>query len=63
MQVFARLKKPGFTIESARAPLRVFAGEPANRFVATAPYIWLPVFLVPGAWLGHLLVFRWYRRP
>ncbi|MCC6539540.1 MAG: hypothetical protein IT162_18460 [Bryobacterales bacterium] len=50
-------------IVSMPTPLRLFAAEPANRFVATAPYVWLPVFLVQAAWLGHLLVFRWLRRP
>jgi hypothetical protein len=45
-------------ILSTPTPLRVFMEEPANTFVTTAPYIWLPAFLVPTAWLGHLLVFR-----
>lgn len=49
-------------ILSMPTPLRVFMNEPANRFVATWPYVWLPVFLVQAAWLGHLLVFRWLRR-
>ena len=49
-------------ILSMPTPLRVFMNEPANRFVATWPHVWLPVFLVPAAWLGHLLVFRWLRR-
>lgn len=52
----------GVAVASMPTPLRVFAGEPANRFVAAAPYVWLPVFLVQAAWLGHLLVFRWLGR-
>ncbi len=48
-------------IVSMPTPLRMFTNEPANRFVSTAPYVWLPVFLVQAAWLDHLLVFRWLR--
>lgn len=44
---------------SMPTPVRQFLNEPANRFVAEAPYAWLPLFLVPSALLGHLLVFRW----
>jgi hypothetical protein len=46
-------------ILSMPTPLRLFTDEPANRFVSTAPYVWLPIFLVQAAWFGHLLVFRW----
>ena len=42
--------------------LRVFENEPANRFVAEAPYVWLPTVLVTAALFGHLLVFRWLWR-
>lgn len=49
-------------ILSMPTPFRGFAQEPANRFVATVPYVWLPVFLVQAAWLGHLLAFRKLRR-
>ena len=45
-------------ILSAPVPFRVFMNEPANTIVATVPYVWLPMFLVQLAWLGHLLVFR-----
>jgi hypothetical protein len=45
-------------ILSMPTPLRLFMNEPANRFIATAPYAWLPLFLVQAALLGHLLVFR-----
>lgn len=45
-------------LPSTPTPLRVFLNEPANTIIATAPYIWLPVFLVPAALFGHLLVFR-----
>jgi hypothetical protein len=38
-------------------PLRSIDGAP-NLVPTTAPYVWLPVYLVPLALLGHLLVFR-----
>ena len=43
---------------STPTPLRAFANEPANTFVAAWPWVWLPSFLVPAALLGHLLAFR-----
>ncbi|MAB81795.1 MAG: hypothetical protein CMJ89_20865 [Planctomycetes bacterium] len=46
---------------STPTPLRAFAAEPANYLPATFPYLWLPMFLVPSAAFGHLLVFRWLR--
>ena len=45
-------------ILSTPTPLRVFANEPANTFVAAWPWVWLPTFLVPAALFGHLLAFR-----
>ncbi len=45
-------------ILSAPTPMRVFDNEPANTFVVTAPYVWLPAFLVQAALFGHLLVLR-----
>jgi hypothetical protein len=50
-------------ILSTPTPLRLFFNEPANTFVAYSPFVWLPAFLVQAAWFGHLLVFRWLRRP
>lgn len=50
-------------ILSAPTPLRQFFNKPANTFVADWPFVWLPAFLVQAAWFGHLLVFRWLRRP
>src|SRR5258706_5193012 len=41
---------------SAPTPMRRFFNEPASTFVAYAPYVWLPAFLVQAAWFGHLLV-------
>ena len=41
---------------SMPTPFRQFS--PANLFVAEAPFIWLPAFLVASALFGHLLVFR-----
>lgn len=43
---------------STPSPIRLFFNPPANTLVATAPYFWLPAFLVQAAWFGHLLVFR-----
>lgn len=34
--------------------LQVFTSGPANTFVAEAPFIWLPAFIVPSAFLLHL---------
>lgn len=45
-------------ILSLPTPIRAFDNEPANTFVTFVPYVWLPVFHVPAALLGHLLVFR-----
>ena len=39
-------------------PFRVFLNEPANVWVANAPWVWVPGLLVPVALLGHLLVLR-----
>jgi hypothetical protein len=50
-------------ILSAPFPFRQFHNEPANTFVTHFPYVWLPAVLVQAALLGHLLVFRWLRRP
>ena len=49
-------------ILSTPTPLRVFMNEPANTFVASWPWVWLPTFLVPAALFGHLLAFRKLRR-
>lgn len=46
------------SVLSMPTALRAFPAEPANTFIATMPYIWLPTFLVPTALCGHLLVFR-----
>ena len=34
--------------------LQVFTSGPPNTFVAEAPFIWLPAFIVPSALLLHL---------
>jgi hypothetical protein len=47
---------------STPTPLRVFTNEPASRFLAYWPWVWLPGFLVPAALAGHLLLFRKLRR-
>jgi hypothetical protein len=39
---------------SAPTPLRVFMNEPANTIIAQWPFIWLPGFVVPMAFLFHL---------
>ena len=38
---------------STPSPLRVFVTDPPVTFIASWPYILLPGFLVPLAWLGH----------
>ncbi|HXZ84604.1 MAG TPA: hypothetical protein VEI82_03850 [Myxococcota bacterium] len=43
---------------SAPTPLRAFANEPANTFVALWPWCWLPGFLVPAAFFGHVVALR-----
>ena len=43
---------------SAPTPFRLFLNEPANTFVASFPYIWLPSTMVWGALVGHILIFR-----
>ncbi len=48
---------------SMPTPLRRFANEPANAWVARFPGVFLPCVLVQAAWLGHLLVFRALRDP
>lgn len=39
---------------STPSPLRVFMNEPANTIVAHFPFIWLPGFVVPVAFLLHV---------
>lgn len=48
--VIAWLSTPG--------PWRLFHGEPANVWITTAPFVWLPTVLVMTALLGHILIFR-----
>lgn len=43
---------------SAPTPLRVFMNEPANEWIARAPFVWLPTVMVLTAFLGHIVVFR-----
>lgn len=46
------------SVLSMPTALRAFPDGPANTFIATAPYIWLPTLLVPAALGGHLLALR-----
>lgn len=48
---------------STPSALRLFEAEPANTIVAYLPWVWLPLFLVPMALLGHLLVWRALLQP
>jgi hypothetical protein len=41
----------------------VLVTEPPTTFIGHVPYIWLPVFLVPLAWLLHLVSLRQLRGP
>jgi hypothetical protein len=43
--------------------MRVFRTAPANVWVTTAPYIWLPTVMVAFAILGHIVVYRRLRAP
>ena len=45
-------------ILSTPVPFRYFLNEPVNRLPGVFPFVWLPMFLVMVALLGHLLVFR-----
>lgn len=49
-------------ILSFPTPFRQFWNEPANVFVTRPPYVWLPTFLVPLAWFGHVAVWTNARR-
>ena len=49
-------------ILSFPTPFRQFWNEPANVFVTRLPYVWLPTFLVPVAWFGHVAVWANARR-
>jgi hypothetical protein len=43
---------------STPSPYRVFMNEPANVWVARAPFVWLPAVMVLTALLGHVVLFR-----
>lgn len=43
---------------STPTPLRVFHNEPANEWIAHAPWVWLPAVYVVAAIIGHVVVFR-----
>jgi CubicO group peptidase (beta-lactamase class C family) len=43
---------------AAPTPWRVFKDGPANVWVTTEPYIWLPTVMVAFAILGHIVIFR-----
>ncbi len=42
-------------ILSTPSPMRQFFNEPANTVVAYFPFIWIPAFIVPFAYLMHVL--------
>jgi hypothetical protein len=46
---------------SAPTPWRLLHTDPPTTFIATLPYIWLPAFLVPLAWLLHAVSLRQLR--
>jgi hypothetical protein len=46
---------------SAPTPWRLFETDPPTTFIADWPYIWLPAFLVPLAWLLHAVSLRQLR--
>jgi hypothetical protein len=43
---------------STPTPIRVFHNEPANEWIAHAPWVWLPAVFVVAAIIGHVVVFR-----
>jgi hypothetical protein len=43
---------------SAPTPWRVFRNGPANVWITTEPYIWLPAVMVAFAILGHIVIYR-----
>ncbi len=46
---------------SAPTPWRIFETDPPATFIGDWPYIWLPAFLVPLAWVLHALSLRQLR--
>ncbi|MCG3182917.1 MAG: hypothetical protein ICCCNLDF_00999 [Planctomycetes bacterium] len=48
---------------SMPGPMQQIFTQPGPEVVATVPYIWLPAFLVPLAFAGHLLSLRQALRP
>jgi hypothetical protein len=48
---------------SAPTRFRLFETEPPTTFIGDLPYIWLPAFLVPLAWLLHAVSLRQLRAP
>ncbi len=40
---------------STPSPMRQFLNEPANTIVAYFPFVWIPAFIVPFAYLMHVL--------
>ncbi|HEX8361543.1 MAG TPA: hypothetical protein VF613_15620 [Longimicrobium sp.] len=47
---------------STPTPFRVFMNEPANVWIAQAPFVWLPSVMVLTAFIGHIIIFRRLRR-
>ena len=43
---------------SAPTPLRVFLQGPANVWITSEPYIWLPTVMVAFVILGHIVIYR-----
>jgi hypothetical protein len=43
---------------STPLPIRLFTNEPANVWITTAPFVWLPAIMVLSAIVGHIVVFR-----
>ena len=43
---------------SMPTPLRRFHNEPANTWIAQAPYVWLPAVFVLAAIAGHIVIAR-----
>jgi len=48
---------------STPTPFRVLVTDPPTTFIAAVPYVWLPAFLVPLAWLLHGVSLRQLHSP
>lgn len=48
----------GVALLSAPTPMRRFMNEPANVWITSAPWVWLPTVMVFAAVFGHVAMYR-----